>query len=209
MAFRWGIAGFGWVARDHMAPAIAASGGELAAVADVSPAARASAEALGAHAFTEVGEMLAVERLDALYVATPNHLHLAPVRAAAKAGIAVLCEKPMAASLADAEAMAQAVEQAGVLYGTAFDQRRHPAHTALRDAVAAGAIGRPSAVRIAYCCWVDPLWRPPGPAPGCSTSWTRPRTPCALAGCAARCCWPPATRWSTASTPCSASRWTG
>ncbi|WP_174301747.1 Gfo/Idh/MocA family protein, partial [Caulobacter sp. S45] len=92
----------------------------------------------------------------------PNHLHLAPVCAAAEAGVAVLCEKPMSASLADAEAMGRAVDRAGVLYGTAFDQRRHPAHTALRDAVAAGAIGRPSAVRIAYCCWVDPLWRAPG-----------------------------------------------
>ncbi len=164
MTFRWGIAGFGWVARDHMAPAIAASGGVLAAVADVSPAARADAEALGVRAYSEVGEMLAAERLDALYVATPNHLHLEPVRAAADAGVAVLCEKPMAAALADAEAMAQAVDRAGVLYGTAFDQRRHPAHIALREALAAGAIGRPAAVRIAYCCWVDPLWRPPGQA---------------------------------------------
>ena len=164
MAFRWGIAGFGWVARDHMAPAIAAAGGELAAVADTSPAARAGAQALGARAYAEVSEMLAAERLDALYVATPNHLHLGPVHAAAAAGLPVLCEKPMAASLDDAEAMGRAVAEAGVLYGTAFDQRRHPAHMALRDAVATGIIGRPSAVRIAYCCWVDPLWRPPGQA---------------------------------------------
>ncbi len=164
MAFRWGIAGFGWVARDHMAPAIAAAGAELAAIADVSAAARAGAEAQGVRAFCDLQEMLATERLDALYVATPNHLHLAPVRVAADAGVAVLCEKPMAACLEDAEAMGRAVERAGVLYGTAFDQRRHPAHAALRDAVAAGAIGRPSAVRIAYCCWVDPLWRPPGQA---------------------------------------------
>ena len=162
--FRWGIAGFGWVARDHMAPAIAASGGVLAAVADVSAAARARAEAQGARAFSEVGEMLAAERLDALYIATPHHLHLLPARTAAEAGVAVLCEKPMAAALADAEAMGRAVGDAGVLYGTAFDQRRHPAHLALRDAIGAGEIGRPSAIRIAYCCWVDPLWRPPGEA---------------------------------------------
>ena len=164
MALRWGIAGFGWVARDHMAPAIARAGGEVCAVADVSAAARDSATAQSARTYAAVEEMLAAERLDALYVATPNHLHLAPVRAAAEAGVAVLCEKPMAAALADAEAMAQAVGEAGVLYGTAFDQRRHPAHLAIRDTVGAGAIGRPSAVRIAYCCWVDPLWRPPGQA---------------------------------------------
>ena len=166
MILRWGIAGFGWVARDHMAPGLRAAGGDLVAVADPSPAARAAAEARGARAYTGMEEMLAAEQLDAVYVATPNHLHLLAVRAAAEAGVAVLCEKPMAASLADAEAIAQAVERAGVLGGVAFDQRRHPAHAALRDAIAAGAIGRPAAVRIAYCCWVDPLWRPPGDAGG-------------------------------------------
>ena len=164
MAFRWGIAGFGWVARDHMAPGLRAAGSDLAAVADPSLAARAAAEALGARAYAGVEQMLASEQLDAVYVATPNHLHLPAVRAAAEAGVAVLCEKPMAAGLADAEAIAQAVERAGVLGGVAFDQRRHPAHAALRDAIAAGAIGRPAAVRIVYCCWVDPLWRPPGDA---------------------------------------------
>jgi 1,5-anhydro-D-fructose reductase (1,5-anhydro-D-mannitol-forming) len=161
-ALRWGIAGFGWVARDHMGPGITAAGGRLAAVADPSPAARAAATARGAQAYADVEDMLATERLDALYVATPNHLHLAPVRSAVEAGVPVLCEKPMAASLADAEAIGAAVTGAGVLYGVAFDQRRHPAHVALRQAIEAGAIGRPAAVRIAYCCWVDPLWRPPG-----------------------------------------------
>ena len=108
--------------------------------------------------------MLAAERVDALYVATPNHLHLEPVRAAAAAGVAVLCEKPMAADLADADAMGAAVREGGIVFGVAFDQRRHPAHAALRGALASGSIGRPAAVRIAYCCWVDPLWRPPAGA---------------------------------------------
>ena len=162
MACRWGVAGFGWVARDHMARGIVQSGGQLVAVADPSPAARAAAERLGARAYAAVEPMLAAERLDALYVATPNHLHLPPVRAAAEAGVAILCEKPMAAALADAEAIGGAVGRAGVLFGTAFDQRHHPAHRAIGKAVAAGAVGRPAAVRIAYCCWVDPLWRPPG-----------------------------------------------
>ena len=162
MTLRWGIAGYGWVARDHMAPAIAAAGHVLAGVADPDPTARNRAEADGVLAFDTAGALLRTLRPDALYVATPNHRHLEPVREAAAAGVPVLCEKPMAAALGDAQAMAQAVREAGVLWGAAFDQRRHPAHIALREAVAAGAVGRPAAVRIAYCCWVDPLWRPPG-----------------------------------------------
>jgi predicted dehydrogenase len=154
----WGIIGFGWVARDYAAPGILASGGRIAAVSDPSPAARDAAASLGARPCSALPELLAQPGVDAVYVATPNHLHRQAVEAAAAASKPVLCEKPMAATLADAEAMARAVKRAAVLYGTAFDQRHHPAHEAMRDAIAAGMLGRVTAVRIAYCCWVDACW---------------------------------------------------
>ena len=159
---RWGIAGFGWVARDHAAPALRAAGHRLAAIADPSPDVRARAQADGIASHADTDTMLAAGGIDVLYVATPNHLHAAPTTAALHAGVPVLCEKPMAAQLSDAEAMAAAARATGTLAGTAFDQRHHPAHIAMADAIADGAIGRPVAVRIAYCCWLDPLWRPPG-----------------------------------------------
>ena len=154
----WGIVGFGWVARDYAAPGILAAGGRIAAVSDPSPAARDAAASLGASPCSALPELLSQPGLDAIYVATPNHLHREAVEAAAAASKPVLCEKPMAATLADAEAMARVVKRAGVLYGTAFDQRHHPAHAAMRDAIAAGMLGRVTAVRIAYCCWVDACW---------------------------------------------------
>jgi predicted dehydrogenase len=154
----WGIVGFGWVARDYAAPGILAAGGRVAAVSDPSPAARDAAASLGARPCSALSELLTQPGLDAIYVATPNHLHRQAVEAAAAASKPVLCEKPMAATLADAEAMATAVKRAGILYGTAFDQRHHPAHGAMREAVAAGLLGRVTAVRIAYCCWVDACW---------------------------------------------------
>lgn len=159
MRFRWGIVGYGWVARDHMAPGIRAAGHELAVIADPSAGARAKAEARGVTAVAATAELLD-RHPDAIYVATPNHLHLQPVREAAAQGIPVLCEKPMAATLEQAEAIAAAAEK--VLYGTAFDQRHHPAHRSIADELAAGAIGQVTAVRISYACWVDPRWRPPG-----------------------------------------------
>ncbi|MCG5431789.1 Gfo/Idh/MocA family oxidoreductase [Mycobacterium sp. MYCO198283] len=159
---RWGIAGFGWVARDYMAPAIAAAGGTLVAVADPSPRARAAAEAAGIAAYDDAGAMLARGDVDLLYVATPNNAHLPPVLAACAAGVPVLCEKPMAATLADAEAIAAAVTDANVLYGTAFDQRHHPAHRRLAELIADGAVGRPLAVRIVYACWVGAQWSADG-----------------------------------------------
>lgn len=159
MAFRWGIVGYGWVARDHMAPAIAAAGHQLIGVADPSPRARAAAEEAGTPAWAEIGDLLR-QRPDAIYVATPNNHHLEPVREAAVAGIAVLCEKPIAATLDEAEALVEAARS--VSYGTAFDQRHHPAHRAIAAAVARGDIGQVTAVRLAYCCWVGPSWQPAG-----------------------------------------------
>lgn len=160
---RWGIVGFGWVARDYMAPGIVAAGGTVAAVADPSPAARARAEALGIAAFETTEAMIAAGACDLVYIATPNDAHPGPARACAAAGMPMLCEKPIAASLDQAEAMAEAVSH-GTLYGTAFDQRHHPAHRRMKEAIAAGEIGRPVAVRIVYACWVDPAWTPDGSA---------------------------------------------
>jgi predicted dehydrogenase len=161
--FKWGIAGFGWVARDHAAPGLRAAGHALAAVADPDPEARAVAETLGARAFPTLQGLIEARCCDALYVATPNHLHRAAVEAACGAGIPVLCEKPMAATLADAEAMAAAVRRTGTPYGTAFDQRHHPAHEAMRALIREGRIGTPTALRIVYCCWLGPDW--------CADNW--------------------------------------
>ncbi|WP_407524366.1 Gfo/Idh/MocA family protein [Methylobacterium oryzisoli] len=154
----WGIVGYGWVARDFMAPAIAAAGDRLVAVCDAAPASRATAEAAGARAHADLAAFLAEPGIEAVYVATPNHLHRGPVEALAATGKAVLCEKPMAASLADAEAMAAAVTRAGILYGTAFDQRHHPGHRAVRAAIREGRLGTVTALRIVYACWLDRAW---------------------------------------------------
>ncbi|WP_376099775.1 Gfo/Idh/MocA family protein [Roseomonas sp. CCTCC AB2023176] len=156
----WGVVGYGWVARDYAAPAILAAGHRVAGICDPGAAAREAAARAhpGAALHAELGALLRDPEIEAIYVATPNHLHRAAVEACAEAGVPVLCEKPMAATLADAEAMSAAVERTGVLYGTAFDQRHHPAHVAIRDAVHAGAVGTPTAVRIAYACWLGRDW---------------------------------------------------
>ena len=154
----WGIIGFGWVARDYAAPGIAAAGSRVVAVADPDPSTRCHAAAIGARHYASASEMVRDPRVQAVYVATPNHLHRAGVEAAAAAGKPVLCEKPMAATVEDAEAIAACVVRTGIPYGTAFDQRHHPAHAAIRDAVAEGAIGTVTALRIAYMCWVDAGW---------------------------------------------------
>lgn len=163
-AVGWGIVGFGWVAQDFAVPAIVAAGHRLVAVHDANPDAADAAGRFGATWHNTLDALLADPAVEAVYVATPNRAHEPVVTAAAGAGKPVLCEKPMAATLEQAEAMAGAVGRTGVLYGTAFDQRHHPAHRAIRDAVLAGRVGRVTAIRITYACWLPPDWSPNGTA---------------------------------------------
>jgi 1,5-anhydro-D-fructose reductase (1,5-anhydro-D-mannitol-forming) len=79
---------------------------------------------------------------DAVIICTETARHRPWVEAAAQAGVAVLCEKPLATSIADAEAIVAACEAAGVLLMTAYPVGFHPAFHSLAKAVGAGAIGR-------------------------------------------------------------------
>jgi predicted dehydrogenase len=156
----WGIAGCGWVARDHALPGLlAAPGARLVALHDRDPAALARVP-VEAPRTTDPAAFLATPGLDAVYVAVPNAGHRAVVEAAAAAGRAVLCEKPLAADVADAEALVAAADRAGVLLGTAYDQRWHPAHVRLRELLP--ELGTVTAVRIVYCCWLPADWSPDG-----------------------------------------------
>ena len=159
----WGIVGYGWVARDYMAPGIRQAGHRLVAVCDPNPACREAAAAEGARTHAELTAFLADPEIEAVYVATPNHLHREAVEALAKSGKAVLCEKPMAAGLADAEAMVRAIESGNIFYGTAFDQRHHPAHRLMRVRIAAGHLGTATAVRIVFAFWFRRDWFAAGP----------------------------------------------
>ncbi|MFY1594869.1 Gfo/Idh/MocA family protein [Micromonospora sp. WMMD737] len=155
----WGVIGCGWVARDHVAPAIRAAGHRLVAACDRDPAAaRALVPELLATA--DLHELLDHPEVEAVHVATPNHTHADVVATVAKAGVPVLCEKPLAATVADARRLVDAA--GGVLAGAAFDQRFHPAHQRIAGLVAAGDIGTVTAIRIVYGCWLPERWSPDG-----------------------------------------------
>jgi 1,5-anhydro-D-fructose reductase (1,5-anhydro-D-mannitol-forming) len=156
----WGVAGCGWVARDHALPGLRqVPGARLVALHDRDPAAMARMP-VEAPRSTDLAAFLATPGLDAVYVAVPNSAHREVVEAAAAAGVAVLCEKPLAADVADAEAAVAAADRAGVLLGTAYDQRWHPAHVRLRELVP--ELGTVTAVRVVYCCWLPADWSPDG-----------------------------------------------
>lgn len=96
--------------------------------------------------YAEDLETLLAWRPDAVVICSENTRHRAYTERCAAAGAHVLCEKPLATSVADAEAMVAACEAAGVFLMVAFPVRFHPAFSALQAAVAAGDLGEIAAV---------------------------------------------------------------
>jgi UDP-N-acetylglucosamine 3-dehydrogenase len=122
---------------------------ELVAVCDVELArAEAVARAWGpARAYADFRDMLAGQELDAVAVATPDRLHREPVTACLEAGKHVLCEKPLATTVADGERMIEACQRAGVLLSTAFVCRYLPPVRRAWEICRAGELGEIYAVQ--------------------------------------------------------------
>jgi len=143
--FGWGIVSTGKHPDVKIAPAIAAAaGGELVGVYSRDQhRAEAFAQKHDARvAHSQLGDLLKDSRVDGIFVASPNALHADHVVQAAEAGKHVLCEKPMATTIADAVRMLKACRRAGVTLGVAFNLRQHPAYIRARELVAAGTLGR-------------------------------------------------------------------
>jgi predicted dehydrogenase len=140
-------------------PLRASAGNRLVAVAsrDVATAdAYAKEWGIGrAHGSYEA--LLADPEVDAVYIPLPNHLHAEWTIRAARAGKHVLCEKPLALSVADVDAMEAAAREGGVTLAEAFMYRHHPQTLKVKELVDGGAIG---ALRFVRGTFSFPLDRP-------------------------------------------------
>src|SRR5687768_14369476 len=117
MTLRVGIVGAGWMGHVHAgAWAENAPRGEVVAIADVSPErARHLAAEIGGNTttFADLETMLAEAEIDAVDICLPHHLHTEAIVAAARAGKAILCEKPLCTNLEDAAAIREALQEGG------------------------------------------------------------------------------------------------
>lgn len=104
-------------------------------------------------------EVLADPDVDAVYIATPHHLHAEWTTKAAQAGKAILCEKPFTLNAIEAERALAAVKKAGVFFMEAFMYRVHPQTLKVRDLVRSGAIGRPLVVNAEFGFAASRDWR--------------------------------------------------
>ena len=153
MPLGWAIIGAGMHPHQKVAPAIRITpDAELIAVLSRDQGrADAFAETHGALAgYSNMEDLLADSRIDAVFVASPNASHVGHTSQAAKSGKHVLSEKPMATSVDDALAMVQICQASGVKLGLGFELRFHPAHLLAQDLVSQGKLGR---VRLLQGHW--------------------------------------------------------
>ncbi|GAA1575404.1 Gfo/Idh/MocA family oxidoreductase [Dactylosporangium maewongense] len=157
---RLGLVGAGGVARLHAQAALSLPAEvDVTAVYDVDPGrAEDLAKLTGATVHPDHHSL--VMNVDAIAVCTPHALHLAPALAAARVGVHVLMEKPMATTLADCDAMSAACDEAGVVLFLGHIQHYLPMTVAIERAVAAGTVGRPVSILDRRATDYRPCQRP-------------------------------------------------
>ncbi|CAK4845489.1 unnamed protein product [Aphanomyces euteiches] len=149
---RIGIVGCGSITKYRHAPEYAHNDAvEIVAFCDPNvERAALMAEEYGGKVYADYLEMFHNEALDAVSVCTPNLYHAPISIAAARAGFHVLCEKPMAASEADALRMIAAAEESGVILMIGHNQRLMPAHQKAKEVLQTGDLGKVLTFRTAF-----------------------------------------------------------
>jgi 1,5-anhydro-D-fructose reductase (1,5-anhydro-D-mannitol-forming) len=168
---RWGLIGASTIAEQHMIGAIRTTGGEVAAV--VSSTAARARDYAAQHGIPAPGDSLSLvledPSIDAVYISSTNEKHREQALAAIAAGKHVLCEKPLAMTVAEAAGMVRAAEAAGVTFATNHHLRCSGSHRLVRDLIRDGRIGRVLSLRIFHAVHLPPHlqgWRINDPAAG-------------------------------------------
>jgi predicted dehydrogenase len=162
-ALRVGIVGTGFIGSVH-ARAARLAGARLVGVAGSSAErARGALDSLGAEeAFGSAEDLISA--VDVVHICTPNHLHAPLALKALDAGLAVVCEKPLATDAPTAALMAARAEETGAVATVPFVYRFHAMAREARAKVAAGELGQLSVVHGSYLQdWLvppaEPNWR--------------------------------------------------
>ncbi|APW61956.1 Gfo/Idh/MocA family protein [Paludisphaera borealis] len=153
---RTALVGCGKVGGIHAQALANLSESEFVAVCDSDRGrAEAFAARYGVAPFTDVAAMIEESRPQAILIGTPHPLHAAPAVVAARAGVHVLVEKPLAASLEDCDAMLAAAREGGVKLGVISQRRWYEPVRRMKQAVAEGKIGRPAIGVFTMYSWRD------------------------------------------------------
>ena len=155
---RYAFLGFGHHAAKRLTPAFAACEHSVLVGLwrrNVAAGAENAREFGIPHSFATREELCASPEIDAVFITSPDAMHLEDVLLAAAGGKAVLCEKPLAMSAAEAAAMARSAERAGIVFGVAQNFRWNASLVWLREQIAAGRIGSPQIAHAQFAYRAD------------------------------------------------------
>jgi UDP-N-acetyl-2-amino-2-deoxyglucuronate dehydrogenase len=153
---RTALVGCGKVGHTHAQALRSLPQSQLVAVCDNdSRRADAFGARYGAQPYTDVAEMVADARVQAVTICTPHPTHAAMAEAAAGKGAHVLVEKPLAADLHDADRAIAACRQAGVTLGVISQRRLYPPVARMAQAIRDGKIGQPVLGTLVVMGWRD------------------------------------------------------
>lgn len=153
---RTGLVGCGKVAHLHASALQGLPESEFVAVCGRTPEkVRAFASKYCVTGYTDLAEMLIRSKLQAICICTPHPEHAGAAIAAARAGVHVLVEKPLASSLPDCDAMLAAARVANVLIGTVSQRRYYPPCRRIRRAIDRGQLGKPVLGTTTMFSWRD------------------------------------------------------
>jgi myo-inositol 2-dehydrogenase / D-chiro-inositol 1-dehydrogenase len=134
---RVGVVGLGWIGEAHLADLAARPDVTITAVADVDPArVLHCAERFGARGHTDADALLTHEPLDAVWICTPPQHHRAPALTALERGLPLYLEKPVARNAADAQVIAKAAAESGLVCAVGYQWHALDVLDALRAELA-------------------------------------------------------------------------
>lgn len=137
---RSAIIGAGMVGSVH-AHAVHRAGGQLAAISASTPhSSELAAQRLGAERAVTIEDIITASDIDVVHICTPNNLHLEQTLAALGAGKHVICEKPLATTVTDAQTLVDAAHTAGTLAAVSFLYRFYPMVREARHRIADFAV---------------------------------------------------------------------
>ena len=136
MPIRLGFIGCGHIATTHIRILRSDPRCQIAGVHDLSPE---RANATGVPVFESAGAL--IDAVDAVYVTSPNRLHLEHALAALEQRKHVFCEKPMGVTLAEARSIAEGAAKAGTVFQVGHNRRFAPVYQALKAAITSPALG--------------------------------------------------------------------
>ena len=149
---KFGVIGVGGIGRTHMESVRKAENAELSAVADINEAiGRERAEQFNVKWYADYEEMMEKEEIDAVTVCTPHFLHAPMTVYALKQGKHVLCEKPMALHVQEADEMIDAAEKTGSKLGVISIGRTEPAARWGKNLIERGELGRIYRAEMLQC----------------------------------------------------------